>query len=201
MTTPAGTPADRPSDGSASKPEIPTNPPETPPSPPYLQSGGYSPQPYPYAPAPYPGGSPPPSWQPYPGSFPPPVAPKNGLGIASLVLAIVALMLVWSVLGGVLVGATAAVVGLAARRRVRRGEATNGGVAVAGVVLGIVAIVVGVIFVPIWMGLWHEAGGGDYLTCLQKAGSDSVKQQRCVERFRERIQEKFSITPAPTPSP
>ncbi|MBS4729620.1 DUF4190 domain-containing protein [Mycobacterium sp. SM1] len=201
MTESAGSSADKPSDGSADKPETPTRPPETPPPPAHWPAGGgYPPPAYPNAQVPYPGGYPPPPWQPYPGYSPPPATPKNGLGIASLVIAIVALMLVWSVLGGVLVGATAAVIGLVARRRVTRGEATNGGVAVAGVVLGVLAIVVGLIFVAIWMGLWREAGGGDYLTCLQKAGSDPVKQQRCVDRFREHIQEKFSITPAPAPS-
>jgi hypothetical protein len=152
---------------------------------------------HPYPPGPYPGGYPSPP--PYPGYFPPPVVPKNGLGIASLVIAIGALMLVWSVAGGVILGAVATVIGFVARGRVKRGEANNGGVAVAGIVLGILAIVVGFIFIPIWMGLWNEAGGGDYIDCLQNAGSDPAKQQRCADQFREHVQEQFSVTLTPSP--
>jgi hypothetical protein len=200
MTEFSDTPADKSSDAPTDKPETPTGTPETPSSP--LQqpaAGSYPPPPYPYAPGPYPGGYPPPPWQPYHSYFPPPVAPKNGLGIASLVIAIVALVLVWSVGGGVILGAIAAVIGFVARGRVKRGEANNGGVAVAGIVLGIVAIVVGLIFVPIWMGLWNETGGGDYIDCLQKAGSDPVKQQQCANQFREHVEQKFSFTLTPSP--
>jgi cytochrome c oxidase assembly factor CtaG len=45
---------------------------------------------------------------------------------------------------GIILGICAVVMGSYARIRVRRGEANNNGVAVAGIVLGIVAIVVGV---------------------------------------------------------
>jgi Domain of unknown function (DUF4190) len=94
-------------------------------------------QPYSNWPGPYP-----PALQPYSG-FPPMLTnPKNGLGIASLVVAIVALLLSVSVIGGVILGFAAVILGLAARARVRRGEATNGGVAIGGIVLGIIAGVV-----------------------------------------------------------
>lgn len=200
MTESPDTPADKSAEAPANKPETSTGTPETPSSPLHqAAAGGYPPPPYPYAPGPYPGGYPPPPWQPYPGYFPPAAAPRNGLGIASLVIAVVALVLVWSVFGAVILGAIAAVIGLVARERVKRGEANNGGVAVAGIVLGIVAILVGFIFVPIWMGLWNESGGGDYIDCLRKAGSDPVKQQRCAEQFREHVQEQFSITLTPSP--
>jgi hypothetical protein len=198
MTESADTPADK--SAPANKPEAPTGTPETPSSPLQQPTAAGYPPPYPDAPGAYPGGYPPPPWQqPYPGYSPEPVAPKNGLGVASLVIAVVALVLVWSVFGGVILGAVAAVLGVAAYGRVKRGEASNGGVAVAGIVLGIVAIVVGLIFVPIWMGIWNEAGGGNYIDCLQKAGSDPVKQQQCADQFRKQIQQQFSVTLTPAP--
>jgi hypothetical protein len=71
-----------------------------------------------------------------------PPAPRNGLGVASLVLGVIGLVTSWLVVGA-LVGVAAFAVGLAARARVLRGEANNRGTAVAGIVLGLLAIVVG----------------------------------------------------------
>ena len=76
----------------------------------------------------------------------------------------------------------------------QRGEATNGGVAVAGIVLGILAIVLGLVFIPIWYGMFEEVGGTDYIDCLAKAGSDQEAVQRCEDQFRERVEDQFSIT-------
>jgi hypothetical protein len=123
------------------------------------------------------------------------------LGTASLVLAVIALLCVWSVFGGVILGVVATVLGIIVYRRVRRGEANNGGVAIAGVVLGGIAIVVGLIFIAIWTALWRDVGGGDYVDCLQRAGSNPDLRQQCVERFREHVEDKFSVTLTPQPSP
>jgi hypothetical protein len=67
---------------------------------------------------------------------------RNGLGIVSLILGVVALVTSWLVVG-VLFGIAALAVGLAARARVTRGEANNRGIAIAGIALGVVAIAVG----------------------------------------------------------
>ena len=56
----------------------------------------------------YPGGYPPPP-QPYSGFAPPPTGPRNGLGIAALVIAIVGLVFCWTVAGGVILGLTAVI--------------------------------------------------------------------------------------------
>ncbi len=167
-------------------------------------------QPYqPYAPQPppggaypggYPGGYPPPPPQPYAGFTPPPVGPKNGLGIAALIIAIIALVFCWTVFGGIILGLVAAIIGFVARARVKRGEASNGGVAIAGIVLGILAVVLGLVFIPIWYGMFEEVGGTDYVDCLSKAGSDQEYVQRCAEQFQKRVEDKFSVT-LTTPAP
>lgn len=189
--------SDNSSDTPSDKPESPAGTPETGRSmPPWQPVADYRPPPYPY-PYPHPAG-------PYPGGYPAPplpypsrIGPRNGLGIASLVIAIVALLFVWSVLGGVILGIIAAAIGFAARTRVQRGEADNGGVAIAGIVLGILAIVVGLLFTVIWVGLLRDVGADDYMECLEKAGSDPVKQQQCADRFRQQIENEFSITLTP----
>jgi hypothetical protein len=121
------------------------------------------------------------------------------LGIASLIIAIVALVTVWSVFGGVILGIVALVIGIVAWGRVKRGEANNGGVAIAGIVLGAIAIVAGLGFIAIWVAVFRQAGGGDYIDCLNKAGNDQAKVQQCADQFRHHIENKFSVTLTPSP--
>ena len=78
-----------------------------------------------------------------------------------------------------MLGLVAVIIGFVARGRVKRGEATNGGVAIAGIVLGDSGIVLRlVVVIAIWYGVFHEVGGTDYMDCLSKAGSDQEAVQR-----------------------
>jgi len=163
-----------------------------------------SPYPSPYTfrqqPSPHPNGYPPPP-PPYYGYPPPPVEPKNGLGIASLVLAIIALLSVWTVFVAVVLGPAAVVVGFIGRGRVKRGTANNGGVAIAGIALGALAIIVGAAFIPIYTVVWKDVGGGDYIDCIQKANNDRLQQQRCADQFRQNVQDRLSVTLTPSRVP
>jgi hypothetical protein len=157
------------------------------------------PDPHQYQPSPNPGGYPPPP--PYYGYPPTPMAPKNGLGTASLVLAVIALVSVATVFTPIVLGAVAVVIGFLGRGRVRRGAANNGGVAIAGIVLGALAIIVGLAFIAIWTAVWKDVGGGDYINCMQKAGSDHFQQQQCADQFRQSVEDRLSVTLTPTPVP
>lgn len=186
MTEPLDTPSGRR--------EIPEGTPES--ASPYSYP---SPYPHHHQPGPPPGGYPPPP--PYYGHPPPPVEPKNGLGIVSLVLAVIALLSVWTVFVAVVLGAAAVIAGFIARGRVKRGAANNGGVAIAGIALGALAIIVGVAFIPIYTVVWKDVGGGDYIDCIQKANNDRFAEQRCADQFRQNVQDKLSVTLTPTPVP
>jgi hypothetical protein len=116
-------------------------------------------------PAGTPSGEPdrPPDPPPYP--YPPPPARRgNGLGIASLAVGLVALPAVLTLFGGAILGIAAVMMGIVARRRVRRGEATGGGAEVAGIVLGLIAVVASA-FV-IWLVFGTELFNEDYHHCL-----------------------------------
>src|ERR1039458_7705949 len=154
---------------------------------------------YQYQASPYPGGYPPPP--PYYGYPPTPIAPKNGLGIASLVLAVIALVSVATVFTPIVLGAVAVVIGVLGRGRVKRGAANNGGVAIAGIVLGALAIIVGLAFIAIWTAVWKDVGGGDYIDCMQKAGSDHFQQQQSADQFRQSVEGRLSVMLSPTPVP
>jgi hypothetical protein len=178
-----------PLDTSSGRREKPEGTPE--PAPPY-------PNPYPYQqlPGPYSNGYPAPPRYGYP---PPPMEPKNGLGIASLVLAIVGLLSVWTVFVALVLGPAAVIVGFFGRGRVKRGSANNGGVALAGILLGALAIIVGVAFIPIYAVVWKDGGGGDYIDCIQKANNDRLAQQHCADQFRQNVQNRLSVTLTPAP--
>jgi uncharacterized protein DUF4190 len=174
--------------------------PETPPPPPPAS---------PPAPPPPPAGPPPPSYGAYPGSYPPPPqqapyggyapppsAPQNGLGIAALVTAIIALL---TVVGGVVLGVVAVILGFLGWGKAKRGEATNGGVAVAGIVLGFLSIIEAIVVIGLFIWGFGEVGGTDLVDCLNRAGSDPAAQQECSDQFTQNLEDQFSITVTPTP--
>lgn len=72
--------------------------------------------------------------------------PKNNLAVISLVLGIVGL-----VLCGFVAGIPAVIVGNNAKKAVARGEANNGGMATAGIVLGWISIAWGIITIILFL--------------------------------------------------
>ncbi|WP_398662189.1 DUF4190 domain-containing protein [Streptomyces misionensis] len=73
------------------------------------------------------------------------MAPQNGMGTAAMVLGILSICLfcLYGVVSLVL-GILAVVFGVKGRRRAERGEATNHGQAQAGLIMGVIGIIVGV---------------------------------------------------------
>jgi len=149
-------------------------------SPPYEPGPGYpAPRASPYPPqGPVPGQAqgqvpgPAQGLPPYPGQVPaqppvygspvPPVPlqmyPKNDLAVWSLVLGIAGIVLSC----GIITGIPAIIVGNKARLAVRKGEANNDGMAVAGVILGWVSVAfsaIVVVLLVIWLVVFGAAGG------------------------------------------
>ena len=178
-----------------SEPDNPVTPPPPPPSAPPPPSYGAPPPPsYGQYPGSYP---PPPQASPYGGYAPPPSAPQNGLGIASLVTAIIALL---TVVGGVVLGVVAVILGFMGWGKAKRGQATNGGVAVAGIVLGLLSIIEAVAVIGLFIWGFGEVGGTDYVDCLSRAGSDQEAVQQCADQFTSNLEDEFSMT-VTTPTP
>jgi hypothetical protein len=190
------------------EPSEPSSQPETPPA---------TPPPYPGTLPPYPGAQPgypppppgqyppqagyypPPPPQPYASYTPPPTAPKNGLGIAALITAIISLPAALSVFGGFLLGIVAVVLGFIGYNRSKRGEATNGGVAISGIVLGFLGIILSACVIAFGVWGFFKIGGRDYVDCMQKAGNDTSAQKQCEDEFRGNLENQLSVTLTPTP--
>lgn len=83
--------------------------------------------------------------------------PANGYGVAALVLGILSVVIfcAWGL--GIILGTLALIFGILGRKRANRGEANNGGMALAGIILGPIGIVVSITFLSlmIW-GISHS---------------------------------------------
>lgn len=107
---------------------------------------------------------------------PPPVPPRNGAGTAAFVLGLLALLTFWTVLGGVVLGVLAVALGLSARGRARRRQATNGGLALAGVVLGLVGLILSAGLIA----FLASDTGRDLRSCVEDA-STQAERDRCSQ--------------------
>jgi hypothetical protein len=101
-----------------------------------------------------------------------PLGPSNGMGTAGLVLGIVAAVVfcLWPL--AIVLGILGVIFGVIGRRKARRGEATNPGQALAGIICGAVGIALGagmlvyLIVVPDDSGNGDSGGGDGFSTSL-----------------------------------
>jgi hypothetical protein len=176
---------------------------------PGAQAGGYGAQPgqpagygQPAAPgygAPQPGyGEPAPVYgqPPAPGGYggPPPFGtsphgnPKNGFGVAALVLGILSVVTGLFFLGGPL-GLVAIILGVIGRGRAKRREATNGGMALAGIITGAIGVLLTGLVIAGAVALFNSESGRDLVDCLEEAGPAPTAEQQaeCQQEFGESV--------------
>ena len=115
----------------------------------------------------------------------PPAAPRNGLGTAALVLGLVALLTGVFVLGGVL-GLVAIALGSIGRGRAKRGEATNGGAALAGIIFGALGIGLTILSIVGVATLFGEQFG-NLNDCIQSAGDNRTAVEQCQRDFENQV--------------
>lgn len=112
-----------------------------------------------------------------------PVAARNGAGTAALVLGIIGLLLSPVLVGGVL-GVVAVVLAMVGLGRVNRREATNRGSAIAGVVLGLVAIAVSLTVVVF---AYKNRDNVNNLSDCLKGASTVTEQTACRDKFAKAV--------------
>lgn len=113
-----------------------------------------------------------------------PAAPRNGMGTAALVLGIIGLVLFWTVVLGVILGVLALIFGIIGRKRATRHEASNGGVALAGAILGGVALVGSIIVIAAGAAFYqhHKTAFDNYTDCVRHATTQQ-ERQACQDQF------------------
>ena len=141
-----------------------------------------------------PGDYPPPGQAPaggYPaGGYPAARPRRNGMGTTALVLGVVALTLVLLLLFsplGAFLGLLAVLFGILGLMRANRGEADNRGQAVAGLVTGGIALLVGV-FLTISIGTWfatHVNDFNEFGRCMENAVGSAAREECARQLSRE----------------
>ncbi|MFN2540199.1 MAG: DUF4190 domain-containing protein [Mycobacteriales bacterium] len=103
---------------------------------------------------------------------------RNGLGVAALVLGISAILCGWFL---VVPGILAIVFGFIGRARAKRQEATNGGVALAGIITGAIGLVAAVLF---WAFVIANASAlSRFSDCQDAANGNAVAEQACSDQL------------------
>ena len=143
-----------------------------------------------------PQGQPPPGGYPAPGGYPPPggypqaAGRRNGMGVAALVIGVVALVLVLLLLFsplGAFLGLVAVVLGIVGLVRANRGQADNRGQAVTGLVTGGLALLLGIVF-TISIGTWFSTHVNDFQRfgrCMDNAVGDAAREQCARQLSRD----------------
>jgi hypothetical protein len=125
----------------------------------------------------------------------------NGLAVAALVVGIFALLLCWTIIGGIGLGLIALVLGVIGLSRSRSDGASGGGLAIGGIALGMLGVIASIVLVIVGIGIFNAVGGGDYVDCVNDAGNDQTAVQRCNDEFHRNIEDRFGVTLTPESAP
>ena len=105
----------------------------------------------------------------------------QGMAVSSLVLGIIGLLLACLAFGAVF-GIVAVILGVVALGRVRRGVNGGKGLAIAGIVTGVLAVLIGIIAGIYWWFSFSVAGA-----CMME--TDPAAMERCLN---EQLESRFS---------
>lgn len=109
----------------------------------------------------------------------------KGLAIAALVLGVLALLTCWTIVGGLLLGLLALVLGLVALGRARKGRAAGKGLAIAGVALGVVGAGIAGVLLAAGLSFLDSPAARELQECLQRAGGDQAAVDRCRAQLED----------------
>ncbi|ORI20525.1 hypothetical protein BJD99_03425 [Rhodococcus sp. 1163] len=112
----------------------------------------------------------------------------------AVVLAILGIVLCWTILGGIIFGLLAVVIGFIGRSKSRKGTATNGAISLVSIILGLVAVALSIVLLVVGIGLFNRSGGKDFADCISHAGNNQREQQRCADKWQQNIEDRFDVT-------
>jgi hypothetical protein len=111
----------------------------------------------------------------------------GGMATAALVLGILAVITSFTLIGGLLLGLLAVIFGIIGLRRANRGLALGRGRAIAGIILGLLGMVLAGALIAIGVSLFNSEEGKNLQDCLKNAGSDKSQIQQCQDQFRDQV--------------
>lgn len=117
--------------------------------------------------------------------------PGRGMAIAALVLGILALLLCWTVIGGILLGLIALVLGIVAAVKARKGRARGAGMAITGAVLGAIGLILAGVLVAVGVSILNSESGQNLQDCLEDAGNDDAAVEQCQQEFEGDLEDQL----------
>lgn len=106
----------------------------------------------------------------------------NAMAIAALVLGIGAILLFWTVFGGIVLGLLAVIFGIIGARKARGGRAPHGKMAIIGAVLGALGLVASGVIIAIGASVLNSDEFKNFDDCVQNAKTQS-ERDACAEDF------------------
>ncbi|MFD4028589.1 DUF4190 domain-containing protein [Streptomyces sp. NPDC058576] len=135
-----------------------------------------------YPDSPYPG-QPAADHDPYGGQQP---ARTNGFAVAALVLGLVACLLFWTVVGGLLLGLLAIVFGIVAALRTRQGRAPRRVMAIVGAAFGALGLIGSVIVLVVAVSVFDSQEFKNFEDCVDQANGQAA-EDRCADDFVDEL--------------
>jgi hypothetical protein len=108
---------------------------------------------------------------------------RNGPGTAALVLGILAIVLSWTVVAGIVLGILAVVFGFVGRGRVKRGEADNRRPTNAGIITGVVGILLAGGLIALGVSILNSPAGKNLQQCLKTANGNKPAVSQCESQY------------------
>src|SRR5688572_28977722 len=111
----------------------------------------------------------------------------SGLAITALVLGVLALLSSWTVVGGILLGLGAVIVGFVALSKIKQGRAGGKVTAIIGIITGALGLLAAVALIAIGASLLNSESGQNLQDCLEDAGNDQEAQAECQREFQDEL--------------
>ncbi len=112
----------------------------------------------------------------------------SGMAIAALVLGVLAVLTSWTVIGGILLGLVAIVLGFIASSRAKRGQGGGRVMAILGILAGALGVVLSIVLIYIGVSFLNSDSGQDLQDCLRQAGTDEAAQTQCQREVEDDLQ-------------
>lgn len=112
----------------------------------------------------------------------------SGMAVASLILGVLGILSAFFLIGGLL-GLIALILGLVALGKIKRGLAGGRGMAIAGIVTGVIALLLSIVVV-VSVGAFFAENKDEFSNlaeCVEAAGDDQAAVQACQEDFARSI--------------
>ncbi|MGW7056012.1 DUF4190 domain-containing protein [Streptomyces sp. NPDC054887] len=110
----------------------------------------------------------------------------NGLAVAALALGIAALLLFWTVFGGLVLGLLAVVFGILGARKARGGRAPRGKMSIIGAVLGALGLIASAVIIAIGASILNSDEFKNFDDCVRQADTQS-ERDACAKDFDQDV--------------